>query len=133
MKYSFKKGDKVKRINGENYGMNEGDTGIVTGDIETDNDSKDIHVKLDKNGNDTFHNVSNIVLIAKNKNMNNLKEKFVGLFLTEPEKSFRKAGITDGDGMLTKEGTEVFLAWLLKKNGDVFKTEVVDPLLVEEK
>ena len=63
----------------------------------------------------------------------NLKEKFVAAFLSEPEKSFRKAGITNGDGLLTEDGKTVFLSWLLKANGDKFKTEVVDELLKEEK
>lgn len=62
----------------------------------------------------------------------NLKEKFITAFLSEPEKSFRKAGITNGDGILTDEGQEVFLTYLLKKEGATFKTEVVDVLLAEE-
>ena len=62
----------------------------------------------------------------------NLKEKFVQVFLKEPEKSFRKAEITNGDGILTTDGQSVFLGWLLKKHGDEFKTEVVDELLKEK-
>jgi hypothetical protein len=74
-----------------------------------------------------------ISLIKKpnNKTMN-IKEKFVQLFLTEPEKSFRKAGFTDGDGILTTEGQQVFITWLLKRNGTDFKKEVVDELLKKE-
>lgn len=72
-------------------------------------------------------------LITNKSNMSNLKEKFVQIFLSEPEKSFRKAGITNSDGILTEEGQEVFLTWVLKKYGPEFKTDVVDPLLAEEK
>lgn len=68
----------------------------------------------------------------KNKNMS-LKEKFASVFLKEPEKSFRKAGVTDSDGVLTSEGQNVFLSFLLKKNGDAFKSEIIDPILAEEK
>lgn len=72
-------------------------------------------------------------IINNKKSMENLKEKFITAFLAEPEKSFRKAGITNGDGVLTAEGQEVFLTWLLKKHGDDFKKEVVDVLLEDEK
>ena len=39
----------------------------------------------------------------------NLKEKFLLALKSEPEKSFRKVGITNGDDLLTQEGTELFL------------------------
>ena len=64
--------------------------------------------------------------------MNNLKEKFALLFTNEPFKSFRKAGVTNGDDVLTSNGQEIFLCWLLKKHGDEFKKDVVDELLKEE-
>lgn len=73
-----------------------------------------------------------LIKIISNKSNMNLKEKFITAFLSEPEKSFRKAGITNGDGILTDEGQEVFLTYLLKKEGATFKTEVVDVLLAEE-
>jgi hypothetical protein len=66
------------------------------------------------------------------KNNMNIKEKFITAFLGEPEKSFRKTGITNGDGFLTEDGQEVFLGWLLKQNGPQFKTDVVDDLLKEQ-
>lgn len=62
-----------------------------------------------------------------------LKEKFLIGLKAEPEKSFRKVGITNGDDMLTGEGAQVFLAWLLKKYGADFKKEVVDSILEEQK
>ncbi len=63
----------------------------------------------------------------------NMKEKFAQMFLAEPEKSFRKAGITNSDGMLTSEGKDIFFTWLLRKYGEEFKKEVVDVLLADEK
>lgn len=64
----------------------------------------------------------------KDKNMN-IKEKFTLAFKGEPEKSFRKTGITNGDDFLTDDGEKVFLGWLLKENGEKFKKDVVDGLL----
>lgn len=82
------------------------------------------------------HDLQNDDFILINKQTNNMPKllnKFQNIFLQEPEKSFRKAGITGEDGMLTDEGQEVFLTWLLKKNGDAFKTEVVEPILADQK
>lgn len=67
-----------------------------------------------------------------NKTNMNIKEKFIQAFLAEPEKTFRKAGITNGDGLLTEDGQNIFLSWLLKKNGEAFKAEVADELVKEE-
>jgi len=68
-----------------------------------------------------------------NKKPMNLKEKFLTSLKSEPEKSFRKAEITDGDDLLTEDGKAVFLSWLLRKNGAEFKKEVVDEILEEKK
>lgn len=77
---------------------------------------------------------NNLEYYKTNKKINmNLKETFSHIFLKEPEKSFRKAGVTDSDGTLTTEGQSIFLSWLLKENGDAFKTEVIDPVLLETK
>lgn len=62
----------------------------------------------------------------------NIVDKFLLSLKPEPQKSFIKAGITNGDGVLTNEGAELFLAWLLQSNGDAFKTAVVDPILAED-
>lgn len=70
---------------------------------------------------------------TNNNNMTTLKEKFTLAFKAEPEKSFRKAGITNGDDFLTADGQNIFLSWLLKKHGDDFKKEVVDGLLEDIK
>lgn len=69
--------------------------------------------------------------LINNKTMN-IKEKFVTVFLSEPEKSFRKTGITNGDGLLTEDGKTVFLSYLLKKYGDDFKATIVDELLKQK-
>ncbi len=69
-------------------------------------------------------------LINNNKIMS-LVKKFTLAFKKEPEKSFNKSGITDDNDILTTEGSQVFLGWLLKKFGDDFKKEVVDPILAE--
>ena len=61
--------------------------------------------------------------------MTNIKESFALAFKAEPEKSFRKAGITNGDDFLTTDGQHIFLSWLLKKHGEEFKKDVVDGLL----
>lgn len=71
--------------------------------------------------------------IIKNKTMSNIKEKFSLIFKSEPQKSFRKAGITDGDDLLTEDGKTIFLSWLLTKHQDEFKKDVVDELLKEDK
>ena len=68
-----------------------------------------------------------------NNKIMDIKEKFVALFIKEPEKTFRKAGITNGDGFLTDDGRSVFESYLLNKFGDDFKKEVVDLMLKEEK
>mgnify|MGYP001565820297 FL=1 len=64
----------------------------------------------------------------------NIKEKFVLAITPEPKKSFRKVGITDGDDILTDEGTRIFLTWLLhNKYAEEFKKDVVDGILEEER
>lgn len=65
-------------------------------------------------------------------NIMDLKEKFVLAVTPEPQKSFRKAEITDGDNLLTQDGQKIFLTWLLGKYADEFKTVVVDGLLKKE-
>jgi hypothetical protein len=69
----------------------------------------------------------------KQNKMTNLIEKAKLLVMSEPQKSFRKSGITDGDDQLTQEGKELFINWLFKKNQDEFNKEIVQPLLAEDK
>lgn len=74
------------------------------------------------------------LISSPKSNMSNIKEKFILALTKEPNKSFRKAGITNGDDLLTDEGTTIFLTWLLNtKHADEFKKDVVDGLLAEEK
>ncbi len=68
----------------------------------------------------------------KDEKKMDIKEKFALAFKSEPEKTFRKAGITNGDDFLTSEGQNIFLSWLLKKHGEEFKKEVVDLLMEKE-
>lgn len=72
-------------------------------------------------------------LSTKLKNtMSTLTEKFALALTSEPQKTFRKVGITNSDNLLTEEGTKVFLAWLLNsKFGDEFKKDVADDMLKE--
>lgn len=72
---------------------------------------------------------------SKSKNTEDMKltEQFALALTPEPYKSFRKAGITDGDNILTDEGMRVFLSYLLKQNADNFKKDVVDPMLADKK
>ena len=68
----------------------------------------------------------------KNNSMQTLQEKFKIAFKGEPEKSFIKAGVMNTDESLTSDGQALFLAWLLKTNGDAFKKDVIDPILAED-
>jgi len=121
MSTNFKPGDKIKMLE-DCCSANKG--GIYT--IQQ-------NMSVGTNQGDNCSCTNKWELINNKSIMSNLKEKFVQIFLSEPEKSFRKAGITNGDGILTSEGQEVFLTWVLKKYGSEFKTDVVDKLLEEEK
>jgi hypothetical protein len=61
-----------------------------------------------------------------------ITKAFVTAFLPEPEKSYRKAGITNGDGILTDQGGKIFLTYLLTKTPS-FKADVVDGILQDLK
>lgn len=74
----------------------------------------------------------NIIKINNNNIMSDIKTKFATMFLAEPKKTFRKAGITNGDNILTEDGKTVFLGYLLEKFGDDFKKDVVDPMTKED-
>ena len=135
----FKVGDRVKRIEDSNIGnraysskdLLNGENGFTIVKINPYRQDS-IHCHYDYSTDDWIEENDLELIDNKLSNMN-LKEKFVTAFLGEPEKSFRKVGVTNGDGVLTIEGQEIFLSWLLKGNGEKFKTEVVDVLLEEEK
>lgn len=65
-----------------------------------------------------------------NKKMN-LIERAKLAFKTEPAKSLIKTGFFTADELPTTEGTQVYLAYLMKKDS-AFKTEVVDPILADK-
>lgn len=71
-------------------------------------------------------------LIGNNHKNMNIKEKFITSLLPEPEKTFRKLGITDSDGLLTSEGRDIYLSWRLKQDKVQFNTDVATPMLAEQ-
>lgn len=127
----FKTGDRVKILsNGKSGGFasHEGPATIISvfG-------SSQYYLKLDKDSSrSAWSYEEELELLNDIKNMS-IKEQFLLAVTAEPQKSFRKAGVTNGDDLLTDDGQKVFLAWLLKKNQDDFKKEVVDPILEEVK
>lgn len=73
-------------------------------------------------------------LTNNDKNMSmNLKEKFTLALTKEPQRSFRKAQVTDGDDIVTDEGLKVVVSWLLNtKYADKFNEEVIQPMLKKD-
>ncbi len=128
----FKVGDKVK-ITGNiksNCSSCVGKNAIVMGIRDEETTYTDCG---NASGKCCYVSNSELELINDNfKNMN-IKDKFATMFRAEPQKSFIKTGITGSNDVLTSDGRDIFLSWLLKKNGDDFKKEVVDGLLEEEK
>jgi hypothetical protein len=140
MEKKFKTGDKVVVIskigewfNGKHYSLQFIDIGEIyelVSDFETDG------MKYWTLGGDKWafeFSLAPLKPLINNFNNMNIKEKFLTSLKKEPEKSFRKAEITNGDDMLTEDGKAIFLTWLLQKNGADFKKEVVDELLEEQK
>ncbi len=127
----FKVGDTVEVVS------NHGGFNMVIGTVfEVDSIT---YGKFGSKGNIYFPNKGSgmyecdLVLFNSNKSNNNMLEKFKMLMKGEPGKSFCKAGITDVNYNLTTDGKEIFLQWLLKENGEKFKSDVVDGLLKEDK
>lgn len=75
----------------------------------------------------------NIIIVRKNTMASKLIERAVLAVTPEPQRSLRRAGITNGDNILTDEGVKVFLSWLLSQNIDAFKKEVVDAIIEDMK
>jgi hypothetical protein len=133
----FKVGDMVRILD-----TNGSFSPFSVGDIREIRCVSSTHVFFDYNGIGNCCNCGKhtweikyeqVELINNNYKNMNIKEKFITAFLSEPEKSFRKAGITNGDGFLTEDGQSMFLSWLLKKDWVAFKKDVVDELLKEDK
>lgn len=127
----FRKGDKVRVV--KPYGKFElGEVGIID-----ENDSGVPYAIWECKNNRDYIGEAYLELIYRpetglKKIMNALYDKFKELNLSEPERTFRKASVTDANGDLTEEGRKVFDAYLLNKYGMEFKTDVVDKILVEE-
>lgn len=64
--------------------------------------------------------------------MSSLVQKFADLFIKEPQKSFRKSGVTDTNDQLTSDGKELLMNWLLAKHKDEFLKDVITPILEAE-
>lgn len=74
-----------------------------------------------------------IEIISKSKKNNmSITSLYKNLTRQEPEKSFVKAGVMDESLQFTSEGRELFLNFLLEKNKDDFKKEVVDLVIAEQ-
>lgn len=56
---------------------------------------------------------------------------FTSLFVSEPQKTFAKAGLTDKDGFLTADGAKIFQKWQLARDAEAFKSEVADKMVAE--
>lgn len=69
-------------------------------------------------------------LELKNKIMN-VKDLYLSLFVSEPQKSRQKAGIVDKDNMPTEDGLKMMVKWLLDNNPNVadFDAKVVQPII----
>jgi len=125
-------GDRVMLNRGSNMGIE----GVIAeryiGDFTSDCPSdRGWMIRIDGENSHSSYLESWLTLINNKKTMN-IKEKFTLAFKSEPEKSFRKLEITNGDDFLTEDGQKIFLSWLLKKHGPDFKKEVVDDLLKEK-
>ncbi len=130
----FKVGDRVRLLVCQ-YGYPEGSIHSV---LDVDGD-KTLWIPGGGDGWEEYKRVcvslDNVEFVSSTNQSNmNIKEQFVLALTPEPKKSFRKAGITNGDDLLTDEGQNIFLTWLLhSKYADEFKTQVVDGLLEDQK
>lgn len=128
----IKIGDKVKCINlgKKGSGWVEGKEFIVSS--ITKDSLNNLSIFWPSGGGSGIY--ENSVTLLNNIKKMGLIEKFRTATKSEPEKSFIKKGITDVGGVLTTEGKEMFLMYLLEKNKEDFNTEIVSKieLLKEE-
>jgi hypothetical protein len=126
----FKIGDKVKivSINDNEYSYPFNRLGLVGKIVNIVETECPYAISTD----DTYYyGEKNLELVElTNKNMN-IKEQFTLSITPEPQKSFRKVGITNGDNILTDEGLKVFSSWLLNKHAEEFRIDVVVDMLKE--
>ena len=64
--------------------------------------------------------------------MSQTTEKFALALKKEPQKTFRKLGLTNGDDVLTDDGVKIFLTWMLQKYEKEFYEMVAEPMLKEQ-
>lgn len=128
----FKIGDRIEYIDTSGYKDSLiGKRGIVN---EINKSTETVGVSFDDGLKEGFYSyrlkiINNNTMDSTNCNGGSLTDKVRLTFLKEPEKSFRKLGVTDNNDELTGEGQDAFLNWLFKKHQVEFKTEVVDPIL----
>jgi hypothetical protein len=130
---NYEIGDRVRRAKGTGNCTGAGE-GVIYSVVKLSNGQLAIGERAKNLSGEGCTCYSQWELVSKKNNQTqmNIKEKFALAFKTEPDKSFRRAEITDGDDFLTEDGRNIFLSWLLKKNGDAFKKEVVDDLLKKD-
>jgi hypothetical protein len=58
--------------------------------------------------------------------------QFKNILRSEPNKTFVKIGILDDKEVLTQDGKDLLLNYLLSKNQDDFNTTVAQPILAEQ-
>ena len=105
----FNIGDKVKLLVGSGY-LKDYDVGTIMEIWYNGNAGYNYWVNFNINYQRVYVEEANLLPCKNNKQEEkqmNIKEKFVTAFLPEPEKSYRKTGITDGDGILTDDGSRV--------------------------
>lgn len=131
---NLEKGDLLVFINSGHSTFNQGE--ILEYDSQYPSYKTYIRLVINGQKNANGHNTYYFAKLPINFTptlMSTVKERFALLLKSEPEKTFRKAGITNGDDILTEEGRDIFLSWLLQKHGEEFKKEVVDKIIKEEK
>ncbi len=114
---------------GDSERFNRGETGTVCKVVGILPESEKVGIRTSDGKEHVIHSRG---LKIKSSNMKSLSEKMALVFKGEPQKSFIKAGIMNADESLTDEGQQVFLAFLIKENGEKFKKDVVDPILAED-
>lgn len=132
----LKVGDRVKLLNLDRSGGDEKYIGRTWEITSVKSSSYDADLFDDKTGKlipKGYTLVESEVELLKfsYKNMS-IKEKFALSLTPEPQKTFRKLGITNGDNLMTEEGSTIFLTWLLSQHQDAFKKEVCDDMLKEQ-
>lgn len=126
---AFSIGDRIKNIKTR-------ECGVIYYISQTEN-FPDIFVRYDNGGdghsggNHPASDYYKLIGSTSCKKEMNLLQKLSQSLMAEPEKSFRKLDITNGDNMLTCEGKDVFINWLFQKNKAAFNTEVVVDMIAE--